>query len=369
MKVDYSYLAAQFGQPEPILDAVRVLLKRGDFTLGQEVGEFEKRFAAVAGTRHAIGVNSGTDAAILIFRALGIGPGDEVITAPNSFIASAGAIAMAGATPVFADVRDDYNIDPAKVEAAITPRTKAIFPVHLTGKPADMETICAIAKRRGLHVVEDAAQAIDASINGKPVGSWGIAAEFSLHPLKNLNVWGDGGMVTTDSDELAAKIRLYRNHGLINRDEAEVFGGNSRLDTLQAVVGLHVLDELAEVNETRIRNAAFYDNRLAALAPNILLPPRGSNVRQVYHTYVIRARRRDELKQYLFDNGIDVKVHYPIPIHLQKCSTHLGHKRGDFPVTEEHCATILTLPVHQAMTRDQLEYVVEMIETFYRSNE
>ncbi len=366
MKVDYSYLGQQFKDPSLILEDIRKLVLRGDFTLGAEVAAFEKKFIEFSGTRFATGVNSGADALILIFRALGIGPGDEVITAPNSFIASAGTIAMAGAKPVFADVGDDYNIDPAKLEAAITKKTKALLPVHLTGCPADMEAICEIGKRHNIPVVEDAAQAIGGAINGKPVGSWGIAAEFSLHPLKNLNVWGDGGMVSTDSEELTEKVRLLRNHGLINRDEAVIFGTNSRLDTLQAVVGLHVIKDLHAVNDTRIRHAAFYDEGLSGLAPDVILPPRRANIRQVYHTYVIQARDRDALKDFMLQKGVDVKVHYPLPLHLHRCSRDLGYKEGDFPITEAQARSILTLPVHQAMTMEQLEYVVEQIRAFYK---
>ena len=366
MKVKYSYLDTQFADAEEILASIRGLLKTGQFTLGPAVEEFEKRFAALCGARHAIGVNSGTDALILIFKALGIGPGDEVITAPNSFIASAGAIAMIGATPVFADIADDYNLDPDRLEAAITKRTKAVIPVHLTGNPAQMPRILEIAKRRGIHVVEDAAQAVGAAIDGKKIGSWGIAAEFSLHPLKNLNVWGDGGVIVTNDDALHAKMRLLRNHGLRTRDEATVFGYNSRLDTLQAIVALHLIDKIDAINDARIRNAAFYDRQLGGLAPDVIVPARKPNVRQVYHTYVIQVRDRERLIKFLDDKGIDVKVHYPIPIHLQPAAAHLGYKPGSMPVTEAQTKTILTLPVHQDLTQTQLEYVVASIREFYK---
>ena len=365
MKVKYSYLDTQFADAEEILDGIRGLLKTGQFTLGPAVEEFERRFAALCGVRFAVGVNSGTDALILILRALGIGPGDEVITAPNSFIASAGAVAMAGATPVFVDVADDYNIDPDLIEQAITPRTKAVIPVHLTGNPAAMPEILEIGARRGLHVIEDAAQAIGASIDGRPVGSWGIAAEFSLHPLKNLNVWGDGGVVVTDSPELADKFRLFRNHGLRTRDEAVVFGMNSRLDTLQAIVACHLMEKLDGITNARIRNAQTYDAALSRFRGAITLPPRKPNVRQVYHTYVIQARDRDRLSAYLTEHGIEAKVHYPIPIHLLPAARHLGYKAGDFPVCEAQACTILTLPVHQDLSQDQLAYVIESIGKFY----
>jgi dTDP-4-amino-4,6-dideoxygalactose transaminase len=365
MKVKYSYLDTQFADAEDVLDAIRGLLKTGQFTLGPAVEDFEARFAALCGARFAVGVNSGTDALILIFKALQIGPGHEVITAPNSFIATAGAIAMVGATPVFADVGDDYNLDPERVEAAITSRTRAIVPVHLTGNPAAMPRLLEIARRRDLHVIEDAAQAVGATIDGRPVGSWGTAAEFSLHPLKNLNVWGDGGVVVTSDPDLNERMRLLRNHGLRTRDEATIFGYNSRLDTLQAIVALHLLDRLAGINQARIENAALYDAGLAPLAPDVLLPPRPANVRQVYHTYVIRARDRDRLVAFLGERGVEAKIHYPIPIHRQPAARHLGYGPGSMPVTEAQAGTILTLPVHQDLTRAQLDYVVATVREFY----
>lgn len=365
MKVKYSYLDTQFADSEEILQAIRELLKTGAFTLGPPVEEFEKRFAALCGARFAVGVNSGTDALILILKALGVGPGNEVITAPNSFIATAGAVAMAGARPVFVDVANDYNIDPNLIERAITPRTKVILPVHLTGNPAAMPEILEIAARRGLHVIEDAAQAIGASIDGRPAGSWGIAAAFSLHPLKNLNVWGDGGMVVTDSEELVEHIRLLRNHGLRTRDEVVVFGHNSRLDTLQAVVALHLMEKLDEITSARIRHARVYDEALSQLPGAITLPPRKPNVRQVYHTYVIQARDRDRLSAFLAGRGIETKVHYPVPIHLQPAARELGYQAGDFPVCEAQARSILSLPVHQHLTRQELDYVCQCIGEFY----
>ncbi|MBI2998986.1 MAG: DegT/DnrJ/EryC1/StrS family aminotransferase [Deltaproteobacteria bacterium] len=365
MKVKYSYLDAQFNDCEEILESIRGLLRTGKFTLGPSVGEFEKRFAAVCGTRFAIGVNSGTDALLLILHALEMGSGDEVITVPNSFVATTAAVVLVGATPVFADVKEDYNIDPEQIERLITPRTKAILPVHLTGHPADMPRILEIANRHGLRVIEDAAQAIGAAIDGRPVGSWGIAAGFSLHPLKNLNVWGDGGVVVTNSESVARKIGLLRNHGLTNRDEVEVFGYNSRLDTLQAIVACHLLEKLEFITSARIHNAQAYDTAFSGMSGAITLPPRKANVRQVYHTYVIQARDRDRLWKFLADRGIDAKVHYPIPIHLQEAARSLGYKAGDFPVCESQARSILTLPVHQHMAPEEIRYVAEQVSMFY----
>jgi len=384
MKVEYSYLLEQFkveegkmkvkyvdlpkqANVEDILSDIKeLLLKTGQFTLGPPVAEFESRFAQLCKTKYAIGVNSGTDALFLAMKALNIGAGDEVITAPNSFIATAGAIANAGARPVFVDVNDEYNIDADLIERAITPATKAIMPVHLTGNPADMPQIMEIANRHNLYVIEDACQAVSASINGQPVGSFGIAGGLSFHPLKNLNVWGDGGIITTSSKELFDKIVLLRNHGLKNRDEVEFFGYNSRLDTLQAIVANQLLNVLDTITDTRIKNAKIYDDSLSALADYITLPPRKNNVKQVYHTYVIQAKKRDKLLAYLVHNGIEAKVHYPIPIHLQQASRYLGYKEGDFPACEAQTKSIITLPVHQHLTDDELTYVIDNIRRFYK---
>ena len=272
-KVEYSYLLEQFqvgeskttvkyvdlprqANVENILSDIKeLLLKTGQFTLGPPVKEFESRFAQLCKTKYATGVNSGTDALFLALKALNIGPGDEVITIPNSFIATVGAIANAGAKPVFVDVNDELNIDASLIEKAITPNTRAIMPVHLTGNPADMPRIMEIASRYNLHVIEDACQSVSASINGQPVGSFGIAGCFSFHPLKNLNVWGDGGIITTDSKELYDKLVLLRNHGLKKHDEVELFAYNSRLDTIQAIVGNQLLNVLDAITDTRIRNA------------------------------------------------------------------------------------------------------------------
>ncbi len=382
MKVGYSYLLQQFDvrpgkmkvsymdlprgtNATEILRALREQLKVCNFTLGPEVAEFEAKFAALHGTKHAIGVNSGTDALFLTMKAVGIGPGDEVITVPNSFIATAAAIANTGARPVFVDVGDDYNINPDLIEEAITPRTRAILPVHLTGNPADMPRIMEIAHRYGLLVIEDACQAVSASINGKPVGSFGISGCFSLHPLKNLNVWGDGGVVTTDSDELAYKLRLMRNHGLRNRDECEFFAYNSRLDTVQAIVALRLMPALEAATEARIRHARVYDEAFSRLGELIKVPPRKAQVKQVFHTYVVQAKDRDNLYEYLCSNGVEAKVHYPIPIHLQKACRCLGYKEGDFPLCEAQARTIITLPVHQHLTEEQLQYVIATVNRFY----
>jgi len=344
---------------------VRALVQSGDFTLGAPLTEFESRFAEMCKLPYAVGVGSGTDALILAMKAAGVEHGDEVITSPNTFIATVGAIAMAGARPVFVDSNDGYTIDPAKIEAAITPKTKAIVPVHYSGNVAEMAEIAAIADARGLVIVEDACQSISAERDGKPVGSWGAAAAFSLHPLKNLNVWGDGGVVVTRSAEMRDKLRLLRNHGLINRDEVAIFGHNSRLDTLQAVIGNRLISQTTFITDTRIANAQRYDRAFADI-PEIRVPRREPNVKHVYHLYMLRVERREALLAHLNANGIEAKVHYPIPVHLQPAAAYLGYKAGDFPVAEADGRALISLPAHQHLTDDEIEYVIGEVRAFYR---
>ncbi len=366
VKVKYIDLPKQAHAEDVIKDIKTLSLSTGQYILGPQVQEFETKFAQLCETDYAVGLNSGTDALFLSMKILGIGSGDEVITVPNSFIATVAAIANTGAKPMFVDVGDDYNINPDLIEAAITPMTKAIIPVHLTGNPADMPRIIDIAEKHRLHVIEDAAQAIGASIDGKSIGSFGISGCFSLHPLKNLNVWGDGGALITNDKEFYEKMRLLRNHGLKNRDECALFGYNSRLDTLQAIVAIRLMNDLDMITNTRIENAKFYDEALTDLSEHITIPPKKKNVKQVFHTYVIQVKERNKLYRYLLENGIEVKVHYPIPIHIQKACQYLGYKEGDFPVCEAQAKSILTLPVHQHLAEDQLAYVIEMIKKFYK---
>lgn len=365
MKVAYNYLNKQFAKPDNLLKKAVKVVKTGLFTLGSELEEFEKKFAKFHDVKHATGVANGTDALMLIMKALGIGYGNEVITAPNSFIATAGAIAIVGAKPVFVDVKEDYTINPELIEKEITKNTKAIIPVHLTGNPANMKSILKIADKHKLFVIEDAAQAVTAVYKNKPVGSWGTASAFSLHPLKNLNIWGDGGVVTTNDDDLNKKIRLWRNHGLRNRDECDFFAHNARLDTIQAAVGLVLLDGIKKITSIRKKNADFYDKSLRSLAPKVVVPSRQADVQQVFHTYVVQVENRPQLIEFLNKAGIETKIHYSIPIHLQKAAQYLGYKKGSFPVTESQSEKILSLPIHQYLTKTQLSYVVEKIREFY----
>jgi dTDP-4-amino-4,6-dideoxygalactose transaminase len=365
IQVKFSYLQRQFADIEPYLQDVKALVQSGDLTLGRALEEFEGRFARLVGVPHAVGVGSGTDALALSLRALGVGPGDEVITSATSFIATVGAIVMAGAKPVLVDSEDGFVIDAAAIEAAITPRTRAIIPVHYTGNVADLPAVLSIARKHKLAVVEDACQAIGSSLEGRAAGSWGDAGCFSLHPLKNINVWGDGGLVTTHSAELAAKLRLLRNHGLASRDEAVTFGWNSRLDTLQAVIGNRLLGEVESIVGTRIAIAARYDEAFSALSGSVCVPRRRPGVRHSFHLYVLRARGRDELLVHLNRQGVEAKVHYPIPLHLQQAASPLGYKEGDFPVSEEDCRCIITLPAHQHLRPEEVEHVIAQVEAFY----
>jgi aminotransferase EvaB len=364
--VPYLDLVRQFSDPDLRSDIVQVL-DHCQFILGPVVEAFERRFAELCGTRFALGVNSGTDAIFLALKALGIKHGDEVITVANSFIATAGAIVASGARPVFIDVGPEYTMDATAIEPALSSRTRAIVPVHLTGRPAAMDAIMEIAQKLGIFVIEDAAQAVGAAIGGKSVGALGHVGCFSLHPLKNLNVAGDGGMVTTDSEAIYLKVKQLRNHGLKKRDEIESFGYNSRLDTIQAAVGIYNLQRLEEVSRRRIENAERYDKNLADLDPLLIIPPRQVGVREVFHTYVVMVEDRTNLVAALDRAGIQTKIHYPVPIHLQAPCREMGWKRGDLPVTERQTERILSLPVHQFLSIDQIDHVCNTIRTFYNN--
>jgi dTDP-4-amino-4,6-dideoxygalactose transaminase len=364
MKVRYSYLPQQFADADDLWAALKAFVPTGDFTLGKPLTEFERRFADLIGTRHAIGVGSGTDAIKLSLKAVGVGHGDEVITAANTFIATVGAINEIGARPVFIDCDDTFCMDVGQLEAAITPRTKAIVPVHFTGYMTDMVRLMPIAEKHGLPIVEDACQAILGAQNGRNAGTWGNTGAFSLHPLKNLNVWSDGGVIVTNDDALDHTLRLLRNHGMRNRDEIEILGYNSRLDTIQAVVGNWLIPSTQEISDRRIANAAYYDQHLGALS-QIRIPPRRPDMRIVYHLYVVFAENRDALLQHCVDKGIEAKVHYPVPLYQQDALKFLGYAPGDFPVTDRHVGEIITFPCDQHLSRAELDYVVETVRDFY----
>ena len=363
--INHNYLVEQFSDYREIFGEIeKLVIKNCDYTLGRSVDEFENSIRQLTGSRFAIGVGSGTDALFLSLKAAGIKRGDEVITTPYTFFATIGAIVTAGATPIFADIREDYNIDPNLIEKAITEKTKGILPVHWAGLPCEMDMIMDIAERNNLFVIEDACHTICAEYKGKPAGTFGLTGCFSMHPLKNLNVWGDGGYIITDSEEMHEKLALMRNHGLINRNECAIFAYNSRLDSIQAIVANHLLKKIDYITESRINHAACF-GRLLIDIPQITVPHRPKNIKQVYHLYIVRAERRDELKRYLNENQIDAKIHYPIPMHLQPAAKPYGYKRGDFPVCEKVCNSVISFPVHEFITDEQIEYVVSKVKEFY----
>jgi dTDP-4-amino-4,6-dideoxygalactose transaminase len=363
MNIPFVNLGKQFANLETELTQAFVDIGRsGQYIMGDRLESFERKMATFCEVDHAIGVANGSDALFLVLKALGVGPGDEVITATNSFIASAWVIAATGAKPVLVDVDEDFNISAHLVEAAVTKNTKAIIPVHLTGRPAAMDEINAIAARNNLHVIEDAAQAIGARYRGRRVGSLGLAAGFSLHPLKNLGIYGDGGLITTNDTQLAAKLRLLRNHGLRNRDECEVWGLNSRLDPMQAAFAEIKLAMLEGWNARCREIASAYRT---GLADCVQVPFDQPWEECVYHNFVIRTDKRDELMAHLKDKGVDTRVHYPIPIHLQDAAKDLGHKLGDFPNAEEYAKTMISLPIYPELNDDEVAYITRAVKLFY----
>jgi dTDP-4-amino-4,6-dideoxygalactose transaminase len=366
-RIPYVDLATQTaGIKAGLLRAIEDVLDSGKFILGPQVDAFEREFASVHGARFAVGVASGLDALTLSLCALGIGTGDEVITPANSFVGSTSCITLAGATPVFADVGDDYNIDPGSIERAITPRTRAIIPVHLTGRPARMDAIMEIALRRGLVVVEDAAQAVGAKLGGRSVGTFGRTGAFSLHPLKTLGACGDGGIVLTDDREIADRLRLLRNHGLRTREDCVEFAPNSRLDTLQAAILLAKLPYLEAWTNARRANVERYRRGLANV-PGVTVPGDRDGEEAVYHTLVILANRREKLRAYLSERGIGTQVHYPVPIHLSTAAKSLGYCAGDFPKTEWQAQRILSVPVYHGLLPEDVDFVCRAIAAFYEA--
>ena len=346
-----------------------VLVQRSDWILGEQVTAFEEDFAAFCGTQHAIGTDSGLSALELALRAFGIGPGDEVITAANTFVATALAISHAGATPVLVDVDpESQSLDPSFLERALTTRTRAIVPVHLHGRPAEMDAILEFARAHHLVVVEDACQAHGARYRGQRVGSLGDAAAFSFYPAKNLGAYGDGGIVVTDHSEVARTIRLLRHYGQPTKNVHEIRGFNRRLDTLQAAILRLKLRHLDEWNEARRRVADLYGAALQDAG--VALPPADDDAREsVWHLYVIRSPRRDALEAFLSARGIGTGIHYPTPIHLQPAYRELGYRRGSFPVSERLAGEVLSLPMHPTLTpRDVLE-VTDAIGRFGRDDE
>jgi len=370
MAVPYLNLKAQYLEIKPEIDAaIQDVLDNTAFVCGKYVKKFETAFAKALGANHCIGVSSGTDAVHLCLWALGIGHGDEVIVPVNTFIATVASISLTGATPVFVDHdTKSFCIDVNQIEAKITSKTKAILPVHLYGQAADMDPILKIAEKHNLFVVEDACQAHLADYNGKKVGTLGQAAAFSFFPGKNLGAYGEAGGVTTNDESLYQKIMLLRNHGYSDRFHHAIEGHNYRMAELQGAVLSVKLPHLQKWTERRREIAAMYREKLAGVE-EIVCPEEMDYGTHVYHLFVIRVKEktREELRDYLGEKGIGTGIHYPLPLHVQEAYARLGHKEGDFPVAEQGCSEILSLPICPMLTDEMVDEVVEGIKSFYRS--
>lgn len=363
MRVPYINLGLQHKKDkEAILAKVAELLDSGMFILGEEVKKFEETFAELCQTKYAVGVANGTDALMLAMRSLGIGKGDEVITAPNSYLASASSIELIGATAVFADVRDDFNLDPIEVEKKITPKTKAIIAVHLTGRPADMDAINEIACKHGIIVIEDSAQAVGAKLNGKPTGGLGFIGCFSLHPLKNLAAIGDAGIITTNDEKTYQWLLKARTHGMKSRDECEFWSLNSRIDAVQAAI-LNV--KIKNLNNWTSRRRSIAKKYSESFGNLVQVPVENENEYSVYHTFIIQTDRRDELMAFLTKHEIDSKIHYPIAIHQQEAALNNQSAKGFYPVTDKQINQILTLPVYPELTDEQVDFICETIKKYF----
>lgn len=369
MKVPLLDLKAQYDalrdELRPVVDDV---LESQRFIMGPEVEALENEIAAYCHCQHAVGVSSGTDALLAALMALEIGPGDEVVTSPYTFFATAGVVHRLGGRSVFVDIeRDSFNLDPNLLEKAISPRTKTIIPVHLFGQCAEMDPILEIAASRNIPVIEDAAQAIGSEYKGRRAGSMGVMGCFSFFPSKNLGGFGDGGMITAENEALRENLAILRMHGSKPKYYHRIVGGNFRLDALQAAVLRVKLRHLDDWSAKRQLNANRY-NRLfneKGLAGTKIHTPAVKQNRHIYNQYVIRVERRDELKEHLLASGIGVEVYYPVPLHQQECFAYLGYKPGDFPQSEEAALTTIALPIYPELNEEQQAYVVDRIAAFY----
>lgn len=368
MHIPFVDLKAQYRAHKSEIDsAISGVIDGTAFIRGKFVADFEKAYAEKYGVKHCVSCGNGTDAIFITLKMLGIGAGDEVITTSNSWIASSETITMTGARVVFVDVEDDYyDLDAAKIEAAITPRTKAILPVHLLGQPAQMDVIMEIAVRHGLHVVEDCAQAHFATFAGRLVGTMGIAGTFSFYPGKNLGAYGDAGAIVTDDDMLAEKVRMFANHGAdrVNKHEHLMEGVCSRLDGLQAAILFAKLPHIDSWTSARQERAANYDELLRGVS-EVITPKIRPGATHVFHNYVLRAHRRDELQVFLKENGVETTRHYPVPLPFLKAYEYLGHAPADFPVVTQHSREIISLPVYPELSGEQQLYIVDKIQEFY----
>jgi len=364
MRIEVVNLKAQYRSVQAeVNEAIAGVFDCGSFILGENVEAFENEFADYCGVDFAVGVASGTDALQLALRACGIGQGDEVITVANTAFATAIAISWSGAWPVFVDVDNTYTIDVTKIEEKITARTKAIVPVHLYGRPVDMDLMVKIARKHNLMIIEDACQAHGAEYQGKKVGSFGDVGCFSFYPTKNLGAYGDGGIAVTNNEEVARGLRLLRNYGQVARFNHTSKGYNSRLDEIQAAILRVKLKKLDNWNDRRRQHAALYDSLLKG--SQVITPPVRKGAKHVYHLYVIRTPDRDQMQEWLRGNGVGTDIHYPIPIHLQPAFKEMGLREGSLPMTEQYAGEILSLPMYPELTEDEVYQVCESIAKFW----
>ena len=364
MQVPFVDLKKQYlSMKDEIDSAIHEVLDSTSFILGKKVEDFEKKFAELCNVKHCIGVNNGTSALRLALLALDIKSGDEVITTPFTFIATAEAISHIGAKPVFADMDErTYCIDPEKIKEKVTKRTKAIIPVHLFGQPADMDPILEVAEKHNINVVEDAAQAHNALYKNRKAGSMGDISCFSFYPGKNLGAYGEAGAVCTNDESIAKNLILLRQHGELVRYRHDIIGDNCRMEAFQgAVLGLKIR-YIEEWTEKRRKNAELYNKLMKEF--DIVLPYEADYSRHVYHIYAIRAKNRDKLREFLGKNGVSTGIHYPIPVHLQKAYSFMGIKNGAFPISEKIAGKILSLPMYPELSEEQIEYVASSIEKF-----
>lgn len=366
MKVKCNVLDRQFFQyQQEYEEAALRVLRSGWYVLGNEVKQFEEEFAAFTGRKYCVGLNSGLDALIMSVRALGISQGDEVIVQANTYIATVLGITENGAIPVFVEPDEYYNIDADKIEAAITDKTKAIMVVHLYGQASNMDKIMGISKKYNLPVIEDCAQSHGACFDGKMTGSFGISGCFSFYPTKNLGAFGDAGAIVTDDKDFADKVRMMRNYGSRIKYYNEIEGLNSRLDEMQAALLRVKLQHIKELNQERVVLADRYTKGITN--EYIVKPEIRNGANSIFHQYVIRCKDRSNLQKYLEEQGIQTQIHYPVPPHLAECYERLGHKRGDYPITEQYANEVLSLPIYTGMTWEEQDYVIEKLNTFKNS--
>jgi len=363
MKINFNELKRGYEKYKSEYDKAAIeTLESGWYILGERVERFETEFAKLIGSTYCVGVNSGLDALILAVRALGIGPGDEVIVPANTYIATVLGITENDATPTFVEPDEYYNLDADKIEEKITDKTKAIMVVHLYGQAANMDKIKQIADKYNLYLIEDCAQSHGAKFNGKITGTFGDVGCFSFYPTKNLGAFGDAGAIVTDNEEIAEKVRMLRNYGSKKKYYNEIEGVNSRLDEMQAALLSVKLSHYNELRRERERIAQKYLDGINN--PAIELPSIRQGAEHVWHLFVVRTERRDELQKYLAENGIGTQIHYPIPPHLSGAYKYLGYKKGDFPITEKYADTVLSLPIYDGMTDQEAEYVIKVINKY-----